>query len=101
MAPRTLIVTPTYNEHENLPRFVEGVRGAFPEADLLIVDDDSPDGAGGLADAIAAKDSHVRVMHRAGKLGLGTAYIQAFQQGMKEGNDRFFQMDADFSHDVK
>jgi dolichol-phosphate mannosyltransferase len=101
MGSRTLIVTPTYNEKENLPRFVDAVRAAFPEADMLIVDDNSPDGTGDLADAIAAKDSHVRVMHRAGKLGLGTAYIQAFQKGLGEGYDRFFEMDADLSHDVK
>src|SRR4051812_18633654 len=101
MAARTLIVTPTYNEKENLPRFLDAVRGAFPEADILVVDDNSPDGTGDLADTIAAKDSHIRVLHRAGKLGLGTAYIQAFQQGMKEGYDRFFEMDADLSHDVK
>jgi dolichol-phosphate mannosyltransferase len=98
---RTLIVTPTYNEKENLPRFVSAVRGAFPEADMLIVDDNSPDGTGEIADAIAAKDSHVKVMHRAGKLGLGTAYIQAFQKGLAEGYDRFFEMDADLSHDVR
>ncbi len=99
--PRTLIVTPTYNEKDNLPRFVSAVREAFPEADLLIVDDNSPDGTGDIADAIAAKDDHVKVMHRAGKLGLGTAYIQAFQRGMAEGYDRFFEMDADLSHDVR
>lgn len=98
---RTLIVTPTYNEKENLPRFVDAVRSAFPEADMMIVDDASPDGTGEIADAIASKDSHVKVMHRAGKLGLGTAYIQAFQKGLREGYDRFFEMDADLSHDVR
>jgi dolichol-phosphate mannosyltransferase len=99
--PRTLIVTPTYNEKDNLPRFVEAVRSAFPEADLLIVDDNSPDGTGAIADAIAARDAHVKVMHRPGKLGLGTAYIQAFTKGLAEGYDRFFEMDADLSHDVR
>ena len=98
---RTLIVTPTYNEKDNLPRFVDAVRGAYPEADLMVVDDNSPDGTGEIADTIAAKDDHVKVMHRAGKLGLGTAYIQAFQKGMAEGYERFFEMDADLSHDVK
>jgi dolichol-phosphate mannosyltransferase len=100
-APRTLIVTPTYNERENLPRFVEQVRAAAPSAHILIVDDNSPDGTGALADEIAAKDKNVRVMHRAGKLGLGTAYVQAFQKGMAEGYDRFIEMDADLSHDSK
>ena len=99
--PRTLIVTPTYNEKENLSRFVDAVRGALPEADILVVDDNSPDGTGDIADAIAAKDPHVRVMHRAGKLGLGTAYVQAFSKGLAEGYDRFFEMDADLSHDVR
>ena len=99
--PRTLIVTPTYNEKDNLPRFVDAVRSAYPEAHLMIVDDNSPDGTGDIADALAAKDDHVRVMHRAGKLGLGTAYIQAFQKGLGEGYERFFEMDADLSHDVR
>ncbi len=99
--PKTLIVTPTYNEKENLPRFIAAVRGALPEAHILVVDDNSPDGTGDLADGIAAKDDHVRVMHRAGKLGLGTAYLQAFDKGIGEGYERFFEMDADLSHDVK
>ena len=99
--PRTLIVTPTYNEKDNLPRFVDAVRSAWPEADLMVVDDNSPDGTGAIADAIAAKDDHVKVMHRPGKLGLGTAYTQAFKRGLTEGYDRFFEMDADLSHDVR
>jgi dolichol-phosphate mannosyltransferase len=98
---KTLIVTPTYNERENLPRFVEAVRSAYPEADLLVVDDNSPDGTGALADEIAARDPQVRVMHRAGKLGLGTAYTEAFRKGLGDGYDRFFEMDADLSHDPK
>ncbi|MBX3207683.1 MAG: polyprenol monophosphomannose synthase [Labilithrix sp.] len=99
--PRTLIVTPTYNEKDNLPRFIDAVRSAWADADLLVVDDASPDGTGALADAIAAKDDHVKVMHRPGKLGLGTAYTQAFKRGLGEGYDRFFEMDADLSHDVR
>jgi dolichol-phosphate mannosyltransferase len=98
---KTLIVTPTYNEKDNLERFVAEVRAQLPEADILIVDDNSPDGTGEIADAIAAKDDHVKVMHRAGKLGLGTAYTQAFERGLSEGYQRFFEMDADLSHDVK
>jgi dolichol-phosphate mannosyltransferase len=99
--PRTLIVTPTYNERDNLAAFVEKVRAAAPHAHLLIVDDASPDGTGALADELAAKDDHIRVMHRPGKLGLGTAYIQAFQKGMAEGFEWFVTMDADLSHDAK
>jgi dolichol-phosphate mannosyltransferase len=100
-APRTLIVTPTYNERDNLPRFLNEVRAAAPEAHILIVDDNSPDGTGALADEIAAQDPRIQVMHRAGKLGLGTAYIQAFVRGLAEGYERFFEMDADLSHDSK
>ena len=99
--PRTLVVTPTYNEKDNLERFVAAVREALPEADLRVVDDASPDGTGEIADAIAARDPHVRVIHRSGKLGLGTAYVQAFMQGLAEGYERFFEMDADLSHDVR
>jgi dolichol-phosphate mannosyltransferase len=99
--PKTLIVTPTYNEKDNLPRFVDAVRSAYADADLMVVDDNSPDGTGAIADAIAAKDDHVKVMHRPGKLGLGTAYTQAFKKGLAEGYERFFEMDADLSHEVK
>jgi dolichol-phosphate mannosyltransferase len=99
--PKTLIVTPTYNEKDNLPRFVDAVRSAYSDADIMVVDDNSPDGTGAIADAIAAKDPKVRVMHRPGKLGLGTAYTQAFLRGLDEGYDWFFEMDADLSHDVK
>jgi dolichol-phosphate mannosyltransferase len=98
---RTLIVTPTYNEIENLSRFVGAVRSTLPEADVLVVDDNSPDGTGELADSLAAKDPGVRVLHRAGKQGLGTAYVQAFSRGIAEGYERFFEMDADLSHDVR
>jgi dolichol-phosphate mannosyltransferase len=99
--PRTLIVTPTYNERDNLPRFLAEVRSAAPDSHILIVDDASPDGTGELADSFAKKDDHVRVMHRAGKMGLGTAYLQAFAKGLSEGYERFFEMDADLSHDAK
>ncbi len=99
--PRTLVVTPTFNERDNLQRFTDGVRAALPDADVLIVDDNSPDGTGQLADAIAAKDGRVRVIHRPSKLGLGTAYVQAFRQGIAEGYDRFVQMDTDLSHDAR
>jgi dolichol-phosphate mannosyltransferase len=99
--PRTLVITPTYNEKDNLGRFVESVRQALPQADLLIVDDNSPDGTGAIADALAAADPQVRVVHRPGKQGLGTAYVQGFTRGLAEGYDRFFEMDADLSHDAR
>jgi dolichol-phosphate mannosyltransferase len=98
---RTLIVTPTYNEGANLVRHVREVRAAAPDADVLIVDDASPDGTGDLADSLARGDDHVHVMHRAGKLGLGTAYVEAFARGLAEGYERFLTMDADLSHDAR
>ena len=98
---RTLLITPTYNEAENLPVLAAAVRQALPDADLLIVDDASPDGTGRIADELAQRDKHVHVMHRSGKFGLGTAYLQAFQRGLAEGYERFFEMDADLSHDVR
>ncbi len=99
--PRTLIVTPTYNERSNLERFVLEVRAAAPDADMLIVDDASPDGTGQLADELAARDPHVTVLHRPGKLGLGTAYVEGFRRGLAHGYEWFFEMDADFPHDPK
>ena len=98
---KTLIVTPTYNERDNLPSFVAAVRAAAPDADMMIVDDASPDGTGDLADELAQKDDRVHVMHRPGKLGLGTAYLDAFRWGLSRDFERFFEMDADFSHDPK
>ena len=97
----TLIVTPTYNERENLARFIAEVRAAAPDADIMIVDDASPDGTGALADELAAGDRHIHVMHRSAKLGLGTAYVEAFRWGLYRGYDWFVEMDADLSHDAK
>ncbi len=97
----TLIVTPTFNERDNIQAFVAGVRATLPHADILIVDDNSPDGTGRVADGIADADSRVRVLHRSGKKGLGTAYTEAFKKGLAEGYERFFEMDADLSHDPR
>lgn len=99
MSQRILIVTPTYNEQGNIERFTESVLRWLPEAHILIVDDASPDGTGDIADRLAAADPRIRVMHRPGKMGLGTAYTQAFQKGLAEGYELFFEMDADLSHD--
>ena len=98
---RTLIATPTYNERDNLPVFVRSVRTALPDAHVVVVDDASPDGTGDVADELARTDDHVHVIHRAGKLGLGTAYVEAFQWGLAQGFERFFEMDADLSHDPR
>lgn len=96
---RTLIVVPTYNEREGIADLVAAVRRQVPDATILIVDDNSPDGTGALVDGIVAGDPQVRVLHRAGKEGLGRAYIDAFQRSIAEGWDEIVQMDADFSHD--
>jgi dolichol-phosphate mannosyltransferase len=95
---RTLIVIPTYNEKDCVADIVRAVRGAVPAATVMIVDDNSPDGTGVLADALAAGDAQVRTLHRAGKQGLGAAYLHAFRVALEEGWERVVQMDADFSH---
>jgi dolichol-phosphate mannosyltransferase len=101
MAPRTLVITPTYNERDNLPRFVDALLDVVADAHVLVVDDASPDGTGEVADAIAARDGRVRVLHRPGKLGLGTAYVAGFHQALAEGYEVIFEMDADLSHDPR
>ena len=95
----TLIVTPTYNERYNLPLFLRATLEVAPGATILVVDDASPDGTGEVADELAAEDSRIVVLHRAGKLGLGTAYVEGFGKGLAEGFERFIEMDTDLSHD--
>jgi dolichol-phosphate mannosyltransferase len=95
---RVAVVVPTYNERENLESAVSRVREAVPDADLLIVDDNSPDGTGELADKLASADPHVHVMHRAGKAGLGAAYIAGFRWGLARDYGVLVEMDADGSH---
>lgn len=98
MLGRVLVIVPTYNERDNLPMITERVRAAVPEAHLLIADDDSPDGTGAVADALAGSDDHVHVLHRPGKQGLGAAYLAGFRWGLNEGFDVLVEMDADGSH---
>ncbi|GIH26686.1 dolichol-phosphate mannosyltransferase [Acrocarpospora phusangensis] len=98
MPGRVLVIVPTYNERENLPLIVNRVRAALPDVDVLVADDNSPDGTGKIADELAGEDGHVRVLHRPGKQGLGTAYIAGFQWGLDEGYDVLVEMDADGSH---
>jgi len=95
---KVLVVMPTYNEHENLPHIIEAVLAVDPVFEILIVDDNSPDGTGKLAEEIASRNSRVKVMHRPGKLGLGTAYVSGFKYALQNGYDVVFEMDADFSH---
>src|SRR5437660_167215 len=91
---RPLVVLPTYNELDNIVAIVGAIRENLPSATVWIVDDNSPDGTGQIADELAAADSHVEVLHRPGKLGLGTAYIEAFGRALQEGFDAVLQMDA-------
>jgi dolichol-phosphate mannosyltransferase len=100
-ASRPLVVLPTYNERDNLPPLIEAVQAQLPEAEIWIVDDNSPDGTGEIADTLAAADEHIFVIHRPAKLGLGTAYVDAFQQALTREFDCVVQMDADFSHDPR
>lgn len=96
-----LIVTPTYNERDNLGRFVSAVHEVLPDAHVLVVDDNSPDGTGKIADRLAGRDERVRVLHRSGKLGIGSAYIEGFRHGLRDGYDVLVQMDTDLSHDPR
>lgn len=98
-AEHALVIVPTYNERPNLPRLVPEILQQDPRLDILIIDDASPDGTGAVADALAAANPRVSVMHRAGKLGLGTAYLEGFRWGIERGYGFLFEMDADFSHD--
>lgn len=98
---RSLVVLPTYNERENIVPLVTQVRAQLPGATIWIVDDNSPDGTGQVADALARHDPQIQVTHRPGKLGLGTAYIEAFQRAIALDFEYVLTMDTDFSHDPK
>lgn len=95
---RVVVLIPTYNERENLPTIVERVRRAVPDVDICVLDDNSPDGTGDLADELAEADDQVHVLHRAGKEGLGAAYLHGFAWALDQGYDAVVEMDADGSH---
>jgi dolichol-phosphate mannosyltransferase len=95
---RSLVIVPTYNEKENIAKIITAVLSQDPSIDMLIVDDGSPDGTGTIADAIAESDPRVHVLHRPGKLGLGTAYLAGFKWALERPYAFIFEMDADFSH---
>jgi dolichol-phosphate mannosyltransferase len=101
MPERALVVIPTYNERVNLPLIVPQILQQDPRLEVLVVDDNSPDGTGKLADELAAADARIHVLHRPGKAGLGKAYLAGFRWALTEGYDFIFEMDADFSHDPK
>jgi len=95
---RFLVILPTYNEADNLPRIVPSILEQDPRIDVLVVDDDSPDGTGALADDLSQASDRVNVIHRSEKQGLGGAYIEGFRWGLERNYDLLFEMDADFSH---
>lgn len=99
--PRTVVLLPTYNEAGNLPRMLKAIHTNLSECDVLVIDDNSPDGTGVLADEAAETDPRVKVAHRPGKQGLGVAYRFGYQWALDMGYERIIQMDCDFSHDPK
>ena len=101
MAERALVVLPTYNERVNLPLIVPQILEQNPRIEVLVVDDNSPDGTGQLADELAGANPRLHVMHRAEKAGLGKAYLAGFRWALERGYDYVLEMDADFSHDPK
>lgn len=96
---KPVVCLPTYNERENLDAIVAAILAAAPSVDVLVIDDNSPDGTGQLADAWAAREPRVKVLHRAGKEGLGKAYLAGFAWALERGYGLVLEMDADFSHD--
>lgn len=94
----TCVIIPTYNEKENIADLVRQVLALDIDARVIIVDDNSPDGTGQIVDELAKQDPRVEVIHREGKLGLGTAYVAGFKKGLAGGAKRLITMDADFSH---
>ena len=101
MAEKALVVIPTYNEAINLPQIIPQILAQDPRLDVLVVDDNSPDGTGAIAEELARANPRVHTIHRAGKLGLGTAYITGFKWALERAYDFVFEMDADFSHDPR
>lgn len=97
--PKTLTIVPTYDEIENIGRLVGRLHEEMPEADVLVVDDNSPDGTGRVVHELIRDDRHLFLLTRPGKAGLGQAYTAGFDWALKRGYDRILQMDADFSHD--
>lgn len=101
MPERLLVIVPTYNELRNLPHIVPAILEQDPRLEILVVDDNSPDGTGQLADEMAAADPRIHVLHRTAKEGLGRAYVAGFTWALEREYRLVFEMDADFSHDPK
>ncbi len=101
MSEKSLIIIPTYNELENIRRMIPDILGRYDNVDVLVVDDNSPDGTGVFVEQLTRESEHVKLIKRPGKMGLGTAYIEGFKYALQNGYDYIFEMDADFSHDPK
>lgn len=101
MKLKTLIVIPTYNEAENIFTLLDAVHAQVPETDILVVDDNSPDGTATMVETRMKEDKRLSILKRPGKLGLGSAYIAGFKVALERGYDAIFEMDADFSHNPK
>jgi dolichol-phosphate mannosyltransferase len=101
LTERALVLLPTYNEKDNIEKISRQVIAIDPRIEILIVDDNSPDGTGQIADRLSAENPRIKVLHRAGKQGLGRAYIAGFHYGIEQKYDYIFEMDADFSHQPK
>lgn len=95
---RTLVVTPTYDEADNISSFITNVLRQGPEIEVLVVDDNSPDGTGKLVENLKLHEPRIHLIRRAGKMGLGTAYVEGFRYAIRNKFDYVFEMDADFSH---
>jgi dolichol-phosphate mannosyltransferase len=95
---RSLVIIPTYNERENLPLLIPAILRQGPHFEILVVDDNSPDGTGLLAEIMSKQNPRIQVIHRPRKLGLGTAYIEGFKRALSQDYEAIFEMDADFSH---
>ncbi|MBU0560215.1 MAG: polyprenol monophosphomannose synthase [Bacteroidetes bacterium] len=98
---KSIVIIPTFNEINNIKNLINEIIELMPSTDILVVDDNSPDGTGGLVEELSKTDKRIRLIKRSGKLGLGTAYIAGFKYLLANGYDIAFQMDADFSHDPK
>lgn len=99
--PRTLICMPTYNEAENIRPIIQAIHNVVPEVHILVIDDNSPDGTGDIADELSERDERIHVLHRTEKAGLGQAYIAGFGWALEHDYERIVEMDADFSHQPK
>src|SRR4030067_51714 len=101
MNEKSLIIIPTYNELENIRKMIPDILGRYDDVDILIVDDNSPDGTGVFIEQLTRESDRIKLIKRQGKMGLGTAYIQGFKYALQNQYDYIFEMDADFSHDPK